>query len=63
MNNHKQQKIYGLTKALQIVNLRELRGMFAKHNQSGWYRLMADAKEIKLPKIQSSLSIIREKIR
>ena len=55
-------QMYGLTKALQIVNLRELRGMFSKHNLRSWYRIMADTREVRLPGIQMPFGVIREKI-
>ncbi|CAN5117679.1 hypothetical protein BH09DEP1_BH09DEP1_6340 [soil metagenome] len=55
-------QMYGLSKALEIVNRRELSAMFSKYNQRQWHRLMSDAKEIKLPRIQSPFEIIREHI-
>ena len=53
---------YGLIKALEIVNIRELRGMFSKHTKRSWLRLMAEVKEVKLPAIPSSFGVIREQI-
>ncbi len=63
-------QIYGLAKALQIVNLRELRAMFAGRWRSqtklrrseDWYRLMANAKGVKLPGIRSPFGAIRDHI-
>ena len=56
-------QIYGLAKALEVFNIRELRGMFSKHNQKGRYRLMADVKEVRLKGKQgSSFEPIREQI-
>lgn len=45
-------QIYGLKHALDVINPRELRAMFATYSTRSWYRLMADANEISLPKIQ-----------
>ena len=42
------------------MNLRELRGMLSKYKQRSWYRLMADAKEVRLPGIQSPFCSIRK---
>ena len=36
--------------------------MLAKYKQRDWYRLMADAKEVRLPGIQSPFGVIREQI-
>ena len=55
-------QIFGLTKALESMNMRELRGMFAKHNQRGWHRLMDEAKNIKISDAQSPFGIIRERL-
>ncbi len=55
-------QMYGLSKAMEIINIRELRGMLSKRNQRDWTRLMGEAKDIKLPGIQKPLGIIREHI-
>lgn len=55
-------QVYGLAKALEAFNIRELRGMFSKHNQRSWIRLMADAKEVRLRETQKPFGIIREHI-
>lgn len=53
--NHKQiLQMFGLKKALEIYTLRELRTLFDNDNSRSWYRLIADAKKIKLPSTQSS---------
>ena len=52
-------QMYGLSKALQSINIRELRGMLSKRNQRDWHRLMGEIKEVRLPGIQSPLGIIR----
>lgn len=41
-------QVYGLSKALELVTLRELKGLFAKHGKRNWYGLMAEMKEIKI---------------
>jgi len=53
-------QMYGLSKALETMNIRELKGMLAKRNQRDWYRLMGDAKEIKLSGAHSPFGVIRE---
>lgn len=54
--------MYGLSKALESITIRELRGMLSKRNQRDWNRLMAEAKEVRFPGIQKPLGIIREHI-
>ena len=34
-----------IIKALEIINMRELRGMLSKQNQRDWNRLMGDTKK------------------
>jgi len=53
-------QLFGLKKALAIVTTRELRMMFAKCNPRSWYRLMADVKDVNLPRASSPFNIIRE---
>jgi len=53
---------YGLKQALDIVNPRELRTMFAQYDKRSWYRLMADAKKVNLPSPHSSFRILREQL-
>lgn len=55
-------QLYGLKKAFDTFNLRELRGMFGKCHQRNWYRLMAEARDIKLPGMLSPFSVIREQL-
>lgn len=55
-------KIYGLKKALEIFNLRELRGMFSKATQRNWYRLMDDLKDFNLPAAPSPFDVIRKSL-
>lgn len=53
-------QIYGLSKALESMSIRELRGMLSMNSKRDWNRLMGAAKEIRLPDIQKPLRIIRE---
>lgn len=53
-------QIFGLKQIFDSVNPRELRTMFGNKSQRSWYRLIAEAKAIKLPPIQSPLKVIRE---
>lgn len=55
-------KIVGLKKFFEIMTPRELRAMFSDYSSRSWYRLMADARSIKLPKRPSPLSIVRKQI-
>ena len=55
-------QMYGLSKALESISIRELRGMLSKRNQRDWNRLMGEAKEIKIPEIKNSLKILRKYI-
>jgi hypothetical protein len=52
-------QLFGLKLALQTMSTRELRTMFGSYNNKGWYRLMADARELKLPKSPNPFAIIR----
>lgn len=53
-------QIFGLKQIFDSVNPRELRTMFGNKSQRSWYRLIAEAKAIKLPHTQSPLKVIRE---
>lgn len=53
-------QIIGLKQVFDTVNPRELRTMFGNKSPRSWYRLIAEAKAIKLPPTQSPLTIIRE---
>jgi hypothetical protein len=55
-------QMLGLKKALELNTPRELRVLFARFNKRSWYRLMADAKKVKLPIIGSPFEIVREQI-
>lgn len=53
-------QLYGLKNALDNTTPRELRNMFGKYGQRSWYRLIAEAKNIKLPIARNPLRIVRE---
>lgn len=53
-------QIYGFAKALEAINIRELRGMLSKRNQRDWHRLMCVAKEVRLPEISNPFLIIKK---
>jgi len=55
-------QMFGLKKTLEIVNIRELRGMLRNCNASNWYRLMADVNKLNLPGLQSPFWKIREQL-
>jgi hypothetical protein len=55
-------QMLGLKKALEILTPRELRVLFARFHKRSWYRLMADAKKVKLPITGSSFEGIRTQL-
>jgi len=55
-------QLFGLKKALEVLNMRELRSMFAKKNQRSFSRIMADLKKVNLPNIKRPLGSIRRHI-
>lgn len=55
-------QLFGLKQALEIMQPRELRRMFANYNVRGWNRLMADASKVKLQRMQGIFGILREQI-
>lgn len=55
-------QMYGLKKALELVNIRELKNMFSKHSSNSWQRLMADVKKLQLPQTESPFDEIRKQI-
>lgn len=52
-------QLFGLKQVLNIMSPRELRMMFAKYNQKGWYRLMSDANKVKLSSVHRPLEVVR----
>lgn len=55
-------QIYGLSKALETINIRELRGMLSKQNQRDWNRLMGEAKKINFPKLKGAIEQLKKQI-
>ncbi len=53
-------QLFGLKQAFDSTTPRELRNMFGKYGQRSWYRLIAEAKNIKLPAARSPLGLVRE---
>lgn len=55
-------QLYGLKKALDVANPRELRVMFARYATRSWYRLIADANNIKLSSTYDQFRVIKEQL-
>lgn len=55
-------QMLGLKKALEILTPRELRVLFACFHKRSWYRLMTDAKKVKLPGLTSSFEAVRAQL-
>jgi hypothetical protein len=55
-------QLYGLKQVFDEVPPRELRQMFNGYSQRSWYRLVAEAKKVKLPNTPSPLEIIRKSL-
>lgn len=55
-------QMLGLKKALELHTPRELRVLFARFNKRSWYRLMADAKKVKLPITASPFEVVRTQL-
>jgi hypothetical protein len=53
-------QMFGLKQAFDSVNPRDLRAMFGRRSQRSWYRLIAEARKIRLPPTTSTLAVIRE---
>ncbi|MFA6944284.1 MAG: hypothetical protein WC220_00155 [Pedobacter sp.] len=56
----KTMQLYGLRQVFNDTTPRELRNMFSKYGQRSWYRLIAEAKTVRLPATKSPLGIVRE---
>ncbi len=54
--------LFGFKKALETMNLRELRNMLAHCSPRAWQRLLVDAKQVMLPKTHDSLDFIRNEV-
>ncbi len=55
-------QMYGLLKASELINIRELRGILSKHSQRDWNRLLNEIKEIRFPGILKSFKMLRQQI-
>lgn len=55
-------QLFGLKNAFDAVTPRELRIMFGKYSDRSWYRLIAEAKSVKLPTKKSPFDIIRSNL-
>ena len=55
-------QLYGFKQALNIMNPRELRTIFARYNKRNWYRLIVDAQKAQLPHAPSPLRNLREQL-
>jgi hypothetical protein len=62
LNPRKIFQAYGLFMALEVATPRELRALFHRFNERGWYRFMEDAKNIQIPMLQSPFKVIREQL-
>lgn len=55
-------QLFGLKQAIDAITLRELRAMFGNYKDRSWYRLISEAKAIKLPSLKSPLGILQENL-
>lgn len=55
-------QLFGLKNVFDIVTPRELRTMFGKYSDRSWYRLFAEAKQVKLPITKSPFDIVRKNL-
>ncbi len=55
-------QLFGLKQAIDAITPRELRAMFGNQSTRSWYRLITDAKTVKLPATQSPFRIVRERL-
>lgn len=55
-------QLYGFKQVLDAMNPRELRVMFARYSTRSWYRLIADANNIKLPAGYDPFKLIKEQL-
>lgn len=55
-------QLFGLKNAFDAFTPRELRAMFGKYNNRSWYRLFAEAKQVKLPITKSPFDIVRKNL-
>ena len=55
-------QLYGFKQALDAMSPRELRVMFSRYSARSWYRLIADANNIKLPAGYDQFKVIKEQL-
>lgn len=55
-------QIFGIKKAAQTMNIRELSLLFSKHSPRSWQRVMSDMNKAKLTAANKSLKLIRRNI-
>jgi hypothetical protein len=56
-------QLFGLKQVFSEIPPRELRAMFGGYSQRSWYRLIAEAKKVKLPASQSPLLLVRNHLK
>ncbi|MDR3646632.1 MAG: hypothetical protein P4L22_03765 [Candidatus Babeliales bacterium] len=59
LDSKKVLQLFGLKKAIEVVNLRELRTLLGNYSDRTWYRLMQDANKVNLPTSPSPFNAIR----
>lgn len=55
-------QLFGLKKAMEFMTPRELRVLFTRFYSRGWRRIMAYAKNVKLPIANSPFRAVREQV-
>ncbi len=55
-------QLFGLKKVFDDFTPRELRTMFGKYSDRSWYRLFAEAQQVKLPITKSPFDIVRKNL-
>lgn len=55
-------QIFGLSKALEAMNARELKSMLSKQGQTDWYRLMKEVNEMKFDSSIKRFQVLRNQI-
>lgn len=55
-------QVYGLAKALETINIRELRGILSAQNKYGWQQLMRDARAVKITTTRNFFYTLRKNL-
>lgn len=55
-------QLYGLQQALDVMNPRALRIMFARYSARSWYRLITDANKVQLSAGYDQFKVIKEQL-